>query len=123
MRSKLFLLCLPALLSTPAALHAQINPFWSNRAGGHLTAEDLNRLGSSIDRLNSARPPRVGETASWSNPNTRSSGTSTLQRVFDSGGMPCHLLRHHISAAGRMPGRNFDLTWCRTRNGEWKLKS
>ncbi len=113
-----------AVLFGSAVAHAQINPFWSStRAGGHLTNEDLRRLDASIDRLNTATPPRIGQTDSWSNPNTRSSGSSILRRVFQSGGMTCHLLQHHISAAGKRPGSTFDLTWCRTSNGEWKIKS
>jgi hypothetical protein len=42
--------------------------------------------------------------------------------MFRSGGMACHLVRHHI-VAGRPPPRDYRLTWCRTSNGEWKIKS
>jgi hypothetical protein len=47
---------------------------------------------------------------------------STILRVFHSGGMPCHLVRHHIVVPGQPPARDYRLTWCRTPSGEWKTK-
>jgi surface antigen len=76
----------------------------------------------SVARLNAVEPSKVGQSDSWSNPETKSSGTSTILRMFRSGGMACHLVRHHI-VAGRPPPRDYRLTWCRTSNGEWKIKS
>jgi surface antigen len=76
----------------------------------------------SVARLNAAEPSQVGRSDAWSNPQTQSSGTSTILRIFRSGGMDCHLVRHHI-LAGRPPGRDYRLTWCRTPTGEWKIKS
>ena len=64
---------------------------------------------------------KVGQSDSWSNPETKSSGTSTILRVFHSGGMACHLVRHQI-VAGRPPPRDYRLTWCRKSTGEWKIK-
>jgi hypothetical protein len=52
----------------------------------------------SVARLNAVEPSKVGQSDSWSNPETKSSGTSTILRVFHSGGMPCHLVRHQIVA-------------------------
>jgi hypothetical protein len=54
----------------------------------------------SVARLNATEPSKVGQTDSWSNPETKSSGSSTILRVFHSGGMPCHLVRHQIVASG-----------------------
>jgi len=51
------------------------------------------------------------------------SGTSTIIRVFHSGGMACHLVRHHIVVVGRARARDYRLTWCRTSTGEWKIKA
>jgi hypothetical protein len=67
----------------------------------------------SVARLNAVEPSKVGQSDSWSNPETKSSGTSTILRMFRSGGMACHLVRHHI-VAGRPPPRDYRLTWCRT---------
>jgi hypothetical protein len=52
----------------------------------------------------------------------RRSGTSTIRRVFRSGGTACHLVRHHIVVAGRRSGHDYRLTWCRTPAGEWRIK-
>ena len=80
-------------------------------------------LFESIARLNAAEPGKVGTSEAWSNPQTKSSGTSTVLKVFHSRGMACHLVRHQIVVAGQPPGHQYRLTWCRTPSGEWKIKS
>ena len=111
---------LAALVLLPAAAQAQINPF---RGGQGLSPEDNRLLFESIERLNAAEPAKVGRSEAWSNPQTKTSGTSTILRVFHSGGMACHLVRNHIVVAGQPPGRDYRLTWCRTPSGEWKIKA
>ena len=111
---------LAAFILLPAAAQAQINPF---RGGPGLSPEDNRLLFDSIARLNAAEPAKAGRSETWSNPQTNTSGTSTILRVFHSRGMACHLVRNHIVAAGQPPGRDYRLTWCRTPNGEWKIKA
>ena len=111
---------LAAFVLLPAAAQAQINPF---RGGPGLAPEDNRLLFESIERLNAAEPAKVGRSEAWSNPQTKTSGTSTILRVFHSGGMACHLVRNHIVVAGQPPGRDYRLTWCRTPSGEWKIKA
>jgi hypothetical protein len=117
--------CLSAALAVcvllPAAAKAQVIPFAGN-FGRRLAPSDNQMLFDSVARLNAAEPSKVGQSDSWSNPETKSSGTSTILRVFLSSGMTCHLVRHHIVAA-RSPSRNYRLTWCHTPTGEWKIKS
>jgi surface antigen len=117
--------CLSAALAVcvllPAAAQAQVIPFAGNFGRG-LAPSDNQMLFDSVARLNAAEPSKVGQSDSWSNPETKSSGTSTILRVFRSSGMTCHLVRHHIGTA-RSPSRNYRLTWCRTATGEWKIKS
>jgi len=116
--------CLSAALAAfvllPAAAQAQINPF---RGGPGLAPEDNRLLFESIERLNAAEPAKAGRSEAWSNPQTNTSGTSTILRVFRSHGMACHLVRNHIVVAGQPPDRNYRLTWCRTPSGEWKIKA
>ena len=111
--------CLSAALAAfvllPAAAQAQINPF---RGGPGLAPEDNRLLFESIERLNAAEPAKAGRSEAWSNPQTNTSGTSTILRVFRSGGMACHLVRNHIVVTGQPPGRDYRLTWCRTPSGE-----
>ena len=109
-----------AFVLLSAAALAQINPF---RGGPGLSPEDNRLLFESIERLNAAEPAKAGRSEAWSNPQTSTSGTSTLLRVFHSGGMACHLVRNHIVVAGEPPGRDYRLTWCRTPSGEWKIKA
>ena len=111
---------LAACIFLSAAAHAQVNPF---RRGPGLAPEDNQLLFESVARLNAAEPTQVGRSEAWSNPQTNSSGTSTVLRVFRSGGMACHLVRHHIIVAGQPPGHSYRLTWCRTPSGEWKIKA
>jgi hypothetical protein len=103
-----------------AAAEAQVNPF---RGGPGLAPEDNRLLFESVARLNAAEPTQVGRCEEWSNPQTNSSRASTILRVFSSGGMTRHLVRHHIIVAGHPPGHNYRLTWCRTPSGEWKIKA
>jgi surface antigen len=118
--------CLSAALAVcvllSAAAQAQVNPFRGSGGRG-LSPEDNQLLFESIARLNAAEPSKVGSSEAWSNPQTKNSGTSTVLRVFHSGGMVCHLVRHNIVAAGRPPGHDYRFTWCRTPSGEWKIKS
>ena len=120
---------LPHCLSTALALcvllrvaaQAQVIPFAGNFGPG-LAPSDNQMLFESVARLNATEPSKVGQTDSWSNPETKSSGSSTILRVFHSSGMPCHLVRHHVIVPGQPPARDYRLTWCRTPSGEWKTK-
>jgi surface antigen len=112
---------LAACLLLPAAAQAQVNPFRGSGGRG-LSPEDNQLLFESVAQLNAAEPSQVGRSTAWSNPQTKSSGTSTILRVFRSGGMACHLVRHHIVVAGRPLGHEYRLTWCRTASGDWKTK-
>jgi surface antigen len=84
----------------PAAAQAQVIPFAGNFGQG-LAPSDNKMIFESAARLNAVEPSKVGQSDSWSNPETKSSGTSTILRMFRSGGMACHLVRHHIVAGSR----------------------
>jgi surface antigen len=88
-----------------------------------MSPEDNRLLFDSVARLNAAEPSKIGSSEAWENPQTKSYGTSTILRVFNSGDMVCHLVRHHIVVDGRVPGHNYRLTGCRMPTGEWKIKS
>jgi surface antigen len=111
---------LAVLLLLTAMAQAQVIPFQGNLGPG-LSPDDNRLLFESAARLNAVEPSQVGRSEAWSNPQTKSHGTSTILRVFHSGGTTCHLVRHQI-VAGRPPARDYRLTWCRTSDGEWKIK-
>ena len=104
----------------PAIADAQVMPFRGTMNQG-LSPEDSTLLFDSVERLNAIEPSQAGRSEEWSNPQTKSSCTSTILRVFRSSGMDCHLVKHNIVVAGR-PGHSYRLTWCRTPTGEWKTK-
>lgn len=110
-----------ALLATSA--QAQISPFRNSRNSPKLNAEDTRMLDDSLGRLNGASDVHAGQSDRWSNPQTGSSGTSTIERVFRSGDMPCHAVRLAVSARGRKRPVSYNLTYCRTPGGEWKIRS
>jgi hypothetical protein len=79
------------------AAQGQVIPFQGNFGPG-LSTEDSQLLFQSVERLNAVEPSRVGRSDAWSNPQTKSHGSSTILKVFQSDGMTCHLVRHHIVA-------------------------
>jgi surface antigen len=125
MRSRFPRLWMAALavcvLLLSATAQAQVNPFRGSGGRG-LSPEDNRLLFESVERLNAAEPPQAGRSETWRNPQTNTAGTSTILRVFHSGGMVCHLVRHRIVVGGRPQAHDYRLTWCRTPTGEWKIK-
>jgi surface antigen len=117
------LLVMLGAISFAVPAMAQINPFKNNRTGANLSATDLDLLGSSIDKLNRDPKLATGASEKWSNPATGSYGTSTVTKVFEQGHTPCHTMHHDVFTQGKSPARGYDLTWCRTAKGQWRVKS
>jgi surface antigen len=111
-----------ALWLAAAPVQAQVNPFRSDRLGRSMSQEDRTLMTESIDRLNATPNLRVGQTDSWSNPQTGSSGVNTVQGNFRANGMPCHRVQHFIARGDRPEGSTFSMTWCRTAQGAWKMR-
>lgn len=103
--------------------HAQINPFGSQLNRNGLSDDDFALLSQSGAKLNALPSVAVGQSESWNNPKTTSSGTTTVTRIWQFEAMPCHDLRYAFLASGQPPQRVYDLTWCRTPDGAWKIKS
>ena len=100
---------------------AQVSTFgWSPNAA-RLTADDWSMLWDSVGALNKSVDPHPGESHSWTNSQSGNSGTVTLERIFRSNDMPCHALRYSIVIATEQTPRTYDLTWCQTEAGEWKM--
>src|SRR5438309_2662415 len=92
----------------PVAAQAQVIPFAGNFGQG-LAPSDNQMVFDSVARLNATEPSKVGQSDSWSNPETKSSGRSTILKVFHSIGMTCHLVSHHI-VESRPPCLNYLLS-------------
>jgi len=112
-----------ALLIGMSASFAQINPFRSSRESGGLSKADVDMLSAATGRVNNMDPIHVGDAEDWSNPDSGNSGKVTVTRLFRSGGLACHGLRYDFSFKAQRPPRTYAVDWCKTKAGEWKIKS
>jgi len=62
-----------------------------------------------------------GTTWNWVNQENGHSGTVTLIRVFQSQGLNCRVLRHHVRAGTDEPWV-MDMTTCQDEQGQWVLR-
>ena len=126
MRGRSWVWLVVALAVVPAASEralAQAGAFGWSPDEARLTNEDNRLLWQSTDALNAMASPAAGETRSWSNPASGTSGKVTLVRLFESNGMPCHALHYAISFPTQPVPQGYDFTWCRAANGQWKIAS
>jgi len=112
-----------ALLLGASAADAQINPFRSSRHASGLSKEDVAKVSEASGRLNHKEPIHVGDSEAWSNPTSGNSGKVTVTRLFKYSGMACHGVRYDLSYKSPQQARSYDADWCRTKTGEWKVKS
>jgi surface antigen len=104
-----------------ASAVAQSGTFGWSPNEPRLTQEDRRMLWDSGGTLNERASAQSGTAQSWSNPRSGNSGQVTLERVFRSNGMPCHALRYSIAIRSDPAPQIYDLNWCRTPDGQWKL--
>lgn len=104
-----------------AGAQAQVSPFRAGPNAPRLAASDMDMVWRSAEALNTDPAARPGAARQWHNPKTRDSGTVTLQRIFEQNGLPCHDLRYAITVRTEAAPRRYDVTWCRTRAGAWKI--
>jgi hypothetical protein len=103
----------------PGPANAQINPFGRNNRL-NLTSEDFQIMGDAASALtrDAARP---GQTATWDNPATGTSGTIELLETFQKDGMPCQKRRYVFNNERKFGTSTFVLNVCRIPSGEWKV--
>jgi len=107
-------------LTQPAAW-AQIGAFGWSPDEPRLTNDDRQMLWDSMTSLNRVPSPPVGETKSWSNPASGRSGKVWVAGISQDNGMPCHLLHYTINFPDQPVPQNYEFTWCRTSDGQWKI--
>ena len=105
------------LLWTQTA-EAQVNPFGDSL---DLKDSDVALLQAAASTLFQDDHARIGQTETWSNPETGNSGTVSLLQLFEHAGMPCRRLRHHIKQRGHADQITYQFARCRTSDGSWKL--
>ena len=111
------------LLAGVSVSSAQINPFRSNSQSNGLTKADVGMLSTTTGLVNKKEPVKVGDTEDWSNPASGNSGRVTVTRLFHSNGMECHGLRYDFTFRASNAPRTYNVDWCRTKTGEWKIRS
>jgi surface antigen len=86
-----------------------------------LTQQDLDMLGRAVTQQIHGKP--VGTTASWSNPNSKNSGTIRLLKKFTARSMRCETLGYTLmttAVAGASP-EHYELNSCLQPDGAWKI--
>jgi surface antigen len=86
-----------------------------------LTDEDWRLVWEGTVSLNRAPAAAAGETRAWSDAGSGNSGKVTLTRVFESNGTTCHALRYAVSFSEHPVPQEYNLNWCRTSAGQWKI--
>ena len=104
-----------------AGAAAQISPFRAGPNAPRLGAGDMDMIWRSADALNADPAAQPGASRAWHNPRTQDSGTVTLQRRFVRQGLPCHALHYTVSVRTEPTPRRYDVIWCRTQAGAWKI--
>ncbi|WP_146101858.1 hypothetical protein [Rhodopila globiformis] len=100
---------------------AQLNPFGSNPNVALLTDEDWRLVWEDTVSLNRTPDAAAGETRAWTDATSGNSGKLTLTRVYQSNGTTCHAVRYAISFPGKPVPQEYNLDWCRTAAGQWKI--
>jgi hypothetical protein len=98
---------------------AQINPFRGSR-GTPLRAADLAALGDATNRLLDRPELAVGDSETWSNPDSGVTGTATAGSTTQRKGLACRIVNYQATVPGSNPQRSASLTWCKTKDG-WKI--
>ena len=104
-------------LSQPA--FAQINPFRGS-VGTPLSAADIAALTDATNRLLDRPNLSVGDTESWSNPQSGASGSVAAGSAEQRDGLTCRVVLYQHTVPGPDPQRSVTLTWCKTKDG-WKI--
>ena len=106
----------------PAIAGAQINPFRGIGAN-RLSNDDVQMLTDASNRLLARTPLPLGSSEEWKNDRTGASGSVAVTSTLRLHGLPCHALRYRSRSAASAPTRSGTLTWCKVRDGSWKIAS
>ncbi|MBV9654981.1 MAG: hypothetical protein JOZ42_10505 [Acetobacteraceae bacterium] len=100
---------------------AQISPLGGDTSKG-LTEGDLELLLRATHTINHGSLLRPGQSRSWTNPESGAHGEVSFVKTTEDGGMACHELRNTIFVADRPDPGTYEMNWCLTPSGAWKIK-
>ncbi len=114
------LACAIFALSAGAA-SAQINPFTGKDL--LLSESDVAVIGEVAGGLISGTVVPTGTKLQWHNGETHRRGTIEVLGSSQQDGRPCHKLRYTVPVKPPAGSRAYDLNWCKTADGDWKIVS
>ncbi len=103
-----------ASLSTPSLAVNEL--FMARGPMGHLKKSDISIARAEIRKA--LDTGKDGETSTWSNPETKASGTIKPTKTFTKDGMRCRATEFTTSAGGERGASTWNL--CSTKDG-WKV--
>lgn len=115
-RAMLASLCLCMSL-LPTSPYAQ----GRSRLNTGLNSADLQAMGAVAARLYQQDNVANGTTDHWANPKSGNRGSVTVVRSFTNAANPCREVRYVIQLHNRRGARSYNLNWCRTAAGVWKI--
>jgi surface antigen len=115
-RSAALLVALVLSCAAPAA--AQVNPFGDSL---DLKPVDIEMLTAAAAELFADDGARLGDTRTWSNPESGNAGSVSLVKTFEHQGLPCKRVQHIVKQKDRADQVVYQFARCRTGDGTWKL--
>jgi surface antigen len=112
------LLLVIADLASSAAQAQLLGPSFESNIT--LTQEDLNKIRQTVNQQIHGKP--VGTTSSWSNPNSKNSGTIKLLKKFTARSMRCETIGYTLmTAATKVEPEHYEFNSCLQPDGSWKI--
>jgi surface antigen len=109
------------IVATLASLAAQaqlLGPSFESNVV--LTREDLDMMHQVVAQQIHGKP--VGTTASWSNPDSKNSGTIKLLKKFSARNMRCETLGYTLVTTARaVSPEHYEFNSCLQPEGGWKI--
>jgi len=114
---KLLFLVIAGLAGSAAQAQVLGPAFESNIT---LTQEDLNLMRQTVNQQIHGKP--VGTTASWTNPNSKNSGTIKLLKKFNARNMKCETIGYTLQTTA-IPStpEHYEFNSCLQPDGSWKI--
>jgi surface antigen len=107
-----------AVLVSPAAQAQLLGPSFESNIS--LTREDLDMMRQTVAQQIHGKP--AGTTASWSNPDSKNSGTIKLLKKFSARNMRCETLGYTLVTTARgVSPEHYEFNSCLQPDGSWKI--
>jgi surface antigen len=112
------LVLVAAALASPAAQAQLLGPSFESNIT--LTRADLDMMRQAVTKQIHGKP--VGTTASWSNPDSKNSGTIKLLKKFTARNMRCEEIGYTlVTTASAVSPEHYVLDSCLQPDGSWKI--